>query len=73
MTDKLLVNYNSENLEESEFSLSKSNMEFGSASMKIDVDDTAECSFSNVLGMTIIGEMSPERIQRCHKYTSGSC
>ena len=36
-------------------------MEFGSASMKTDVDDTAECSFSNVLGMAIIGGMSPER------------
>ena len=48
-------------------------MEFGSASMKTDVDDTAEYSFSNVLGMAIIGEMSPEGIQRCHKYTIGSC
>ena len=35
--------YNSENLEESEFSLSKSNMEFGLASMKIDMDDICEC------------------------------
>ncbi|RVW16204.1 hypothetical protein CK203_074280 [Vitis vinifera] len=42
-------------------SSSKSNMELGSASMKNDVDDTAECSSSSVLGMATMGEDISEK------------
>ena len=42
-------------------SSSKSNMELGSASMKTDVDDTAECSSSSVLAMTTMGEDISEK------------
>lgn len=42
-------------------SSSKSSMELGSGSMKTDVDDTAECSSSSILGTSTMGELVSEK------------